>query len=173
MFERLFVGALVVGALVGFALPGGKTPATNDAVQHVATESPSVSSGSVDRASLPFETILERAQDGHFYVNARVNGQPVKFLIDTGATGVALTPADAQRAGIQTGFDQPEVVGRGVSGDVRGHFVNIHHVEVDRKEAWDLRGAVITDGLDVSLLGQNFLSRVASVQISGDRMVLK
>src|SRR6185295_1508387 len=43
---------------------------------------------------------IARSADGHFYLDAQVNGAQVRFLVDTGASMVALTPADAQRAGI-------------------------------------------------------------------------
>ena len=43
---------------------------------------------------------ISRAPDGHFYLDAQVNGAQVHFLVDTGASMVALTAADAQRAGI-------------------------------------------------------------------------
>ncbi len=45
---------------------------------------------------------FRRAQDGHFYATAAVNGQPVRFMVDTGASDLVLTEADARAAGIDT-----------------------------------------------------------------------
>jgi aspartyl protease family protein len=64
------------------------------------------------------------------------------------------------------------VVGSGASGPVRGQQVMIDSVSLDGKEVRTLRGAVL-EGLDVSLLGQAYLSRITSVTISGEEMVLR
>ncbi len=120
-----------------------------------------------------YETVLQRSRDGHFYADVMVNGQSVHFLIDTGATSIALTNEDGARVGLSANPSEYEVVASGASGDVMGKFVTVHHVQLDNKEAWDLRGAVLADGLRVSLLGQNFLAQVGSVEIKGDQMILR
>jgi aspartyl protease family protein len=113
---------------------------------------------------------LERSPDGHFYADAQVNGAPVRFMIDTGATIVALTRDDAQRAGIQFGSDRALV--RGVGGPVEVIPVTIDRLAIGSLAATQVDAAV-ADDLGVSLLGQSFLSRVGSVEIRGDRMVLR
>lgn len=113
---------------------------------------------------------LKRAADGHFYAEAQVNGARLRFLVDTGATVVALTPADAQRAGIAAGSERAAAIG--VGGRVEVVPVTIDRIAVGPLSANGVRGA-IAEGLPVSLLGQSFLSRVGSVEISGDRMVLR
>lgn len=118
------------------------------------------------------ETRIDRSEDGHFYVAAAVNGEPVRFMIDTGATPVALTVADAERIGIEFDAGGFRVVGSGAGGPVRGERLVLDSVEVDGKAASDVRAAVI-DGLDVSLLGQAYLSELERVEISGDEMVLR
>jgi aspartyl protease family protein len=118
-------------------------------------------------------TQLDRAPDGHFYVNALVNDKLVRFLVDTGASSIALTKADAETAGIAVDPANIDVVARGASGDVRGARVNIHHVAIGQKEAWDLPSVVITDDMDVSLLGQSYLSQIGTVSIVNDKMILE
>ena len=113
---------------------------------------------------------LVRAPDGHFYAEAQVNGAPVRFMIDTGASIVALTREDAQRAGIQFGDDRAMV--RGVGGPVEVIPVTIDRVAIGSLSATHVDAAV-ADELGVSLLGQSFLSRVGTVEIRGDRMVLR
>src|SRR5687768_5558672 len=56
---------------------------------------------------------LQRADDGHFYAEAQVNGARIRFLVDTGASIVALTPADAQRAGIALPSERSKAIGAG------------------------------------------------------------
>ena len=113
---------------------------------------------------------IARAPDGHFYLDAQVNGAQVHFLIDTGASMVALTPDDAQRAGIA--LPSERAVAQGASGAVEIVPVTIDRIAAGPLEARDVPGAVARE-LPISLLGQSFLSRVGNVQISGDRMVLR
>lgn len=120
----------------------------------------------------PRETILERERNGHFYVHAKVNGELVRFLVDTGASGVALTVSDAQRVGIAFAPSEFEEIGRGASGLVRGKLVTLDQIEIDGKKVQNVSGAVL-EGSDLSLLGQSYLSRLGEVTIRGDYMVLR
>ncbi|QIK78808.1 TIGR02281 family clan AA aspartic protease [Sphingomonas piscis] len=115
---------------------------------------------------------LERAGDGHFYAEAQVNGMPIRFLIDTGATGIALTREDAQRAQVQLDPRMDEIVGTGASGDVKGQFVTLDRVSLGPKDVQGVDAAVLSGGRQ-SLLGQSFLAEFGSVSIEGDRMVLR
>jgi aspartyl protease family protein len=113
---------------------------------------------------------IVRAADGHFYVEAQVNGAQIRFLVDTGASVVALTGADARRAGIALPSERASA--RGAGGVVEVIPVTIDRVAIGPLEARAVRGAV-ADQLPVSLLGQSYLERVGTVEISGDRMVLR
>ena len=120
----------------------------------------------------PRETVLEREANGHFYVDAKVNGELVHFIVDTGATGVALTEEDARRVGLAFSPSEFEYVGEGAAGPVRGKLVTIDTIEVDGKTVEDVSGAVLQGG-DLSLLGQSYLSRMGEVQMRGEYMVLR
>jgi len=113
---------------------------------------------------------IARAPDGHFYLDAQVNGAQVRFLVDTGASMVALTSADAQRAGIALPSERASA--RGAGGEVEVMPVTIERIAAGPLAARDVRAAIVPR-LEVSLLGQSFLERVGSVEISGDTMVLR
>ena len=113
---------------------------------------------------------LTRAADGHFYADAMVNGARIHFLIDTGASIVALTPADAQRAGIALPAERATAQGAG--GAIEVAPVIIERIAIGPLEARNVPGAVATQ-LPISLLGQSFLTQVGRVEISGDRMTLR
>lgn len=113
---------------------------------------------------------LSRSPDGHFYAEAQVNGARIRFMVDTGASVVALTPADARRAGIALPDERARA--RGAGGEIEVIPVTIERLAIGPLEARDVRGAV-ADGLPVSLLGQSFLGQVGSVEIRGDVMVLR
>jgi len=111
-----------------------------------------------------------RDADGHFYLDAQVNGARVRFLVDTGASIVALTAADAQRAGIA--LPSERATAQGAGGAVEVMPVTIERLAAGALEARSVPAAVVPE-LPVSLLGQSFLERVGRVEISGDRMVLR
>jgi aspartyl protease family protein len=113
---------------------------------------------------------LKRGADGHFYAEAQVNGARIRFLIDTGASFVALTPNDARRAGISGGGERVKAIGAGGELDVTP--VVIDRIALGPLAASKVRGAVVNE-LPVSLLGQSYLSQVGSVRIEGDRMILR
>ena len=113
---------------------------------------------------------LERSPDGHFYAVATVNGARIRFMVDTGASVVALTPRDAQAAGIALGSER--TTARGASGEIEVIPVTIDRIALGPLEATDVRGAV-AETLHVSLLGQSFLASADSVEIRGDEMVLR
>jgi aspartyl protease family protein len=114
---------------------------------------------------------LQRAPNSHFYADALVNGSPVRFIVDTAATSVVLTRADAQRVGLLGG--DFSVRGRGAGGEVRLMPVTITRLAVGPVGAEQVPAMVAEDGLQVSLLGQTYLQRVGTVTIEGDRMVLR
>lgn len=115
---------------------------------------------------------LQRNDDGHFYADVRINGNSVHMLIDTGASGIALSRDDARAAGLATSIGMPDVVGEGADGEVHGEYVKLDRVELGPLSASGLEAIVLNSGQQ-SLLGQSFLSKFSSVQIQGDRMVLR
>ena len=159
--KAALAAVVAIGLGIGFLLPAGPSTSPGE-----AAASPQAGRGPAG------ETRLPRGPSGHFHTTALVNGEPVEFIVDTGATTVALTVADARRIGVNFDPDQFQVVGTGASGPVRGQEVMIERVSVDGKEVQTLRGAVL-EGLDISLLGQAYLSRISSVEMAGDEMVLR
>jgi aspartyl protease family protein len=118
------------------------------------------------------EEVLPRNDDGHFYADVTVEGATAQMLVDTGASTVALTGADAAAMGLQWDDAAVEPVARGASGLVYGVRVNLPLVQLGQLEARDVEAVVVPEGLDVSLLGQSFLSKVGRVEMAGEAMVL-
>jgi aspartyl protease family protein len=116
---------------------------------------------------------LQRESDGHFYANANIQGRDIRFLVDTGASAIALTGRDAEALGLYWNPGELTKIGRGVSGDVMGKPVIIPSIQVGDLHAENVQAAIIPEGLDVSLLGQSFLSKVGTVNISNDKMTLQ
>lgn len=107
-----------------------------------------------------------RAPDGLFYIEARVNGAPVRFLVDTGASVTVLTADDAARVGAATGGGERTLATVGGATAIR--WARLRTVRV---AGHDVHGgapvAVLSRGGGVSLLGQDMLRRLP-LSFSGD-----
>ncbi len=128
----------------------------------------------VDHAVPSGEGVLafQRAPDGHFYVGAEVNGRPVRFMLDTGASDLVLTGADARDAGIDTGrlrYVQPTET---ANGRVMSAPVRLESVALGGEVDHDVPASVSGGALDQSLLGMRYLQRWRSVRIEGDHLYL-
>ena len=113
-----------------------------------------------------------RSADGLFYVTARVNGTPIRFLIDTGANMVVLTAQDAQKAGVKN----LDVVAASVdtaNGTSEMPRAILKHVAVADLQASHIHAAIMRNGLKVSLLGQNMLSKLGVITMSGDEISIQ
>jgi aspartyl protease family protein len=120
----------------------------------------------------PGPVVLPREADGHFYADVIVDAASSEMLVDTGATVIALTDEDANSMGIAWDQAQVRPVARGASGDVYGVPVLLDTVRIGDLEVRGVEAIVVPDGLDISLLGQSFLSRIGKVQIETGRMIL-
>jgi aspartyl protease family protein len=107
---------------------------------------------------------------GHFFTQGAINGNPVRFLVDTGATSVALPASEAQRLGID--YRKGE---RGLTNTAGGlvpvYRVRFDNVKLGSIELAGVEGIVIEQGLDVALLGMTFLNRV-DMKRDGQTMML-
>ena len=116
---------------------------------------------------------LTRAPDGHFYTDAQVNGTVIRFLVDTGASSVALSKADAAKIGLQFTDADFTARGQGAGGALLLKPVMLDRIIVGTTAAANVEGVIVNSDMKVSLLGQSWLKRVGTVEIKGDRMVLK
>ena len=174
LYLIVIIVAAIAGAIVG-KLDQRVAPAASDATEDKVTIIDKPVEGPQDEAEFNASQdaiVLKREPNGHFYADAEVNNMTIRFMIDTGATGIALTRDDARRAGLAVSAGMFEVVAEGASGDVKGEWVTLDTVKLGQQEAKQVP-AVILDGGQQSLLGQSFLSRFSSVEIKGDRMLLR
>lgn len=114
---------------------------------------------------------VRRSADGLFYVMAIVNGAPVKFLVDTGATMVVLTPDDARRAGVSPEEEHYNSSAETANGRTAMARVTLSELVVGDKRTRAVEAAVVRYNLPVSLLGQNWLAQLNSITISGDKLL--
>ena len=114
------------------------------------------------QSSAAFRTVTLRSdQRGHFQVNARVDGRTVDFMVDTGASMIALRETSAARVGIFPAARDYTVLMQTANGVGRAARVHLNRVEIEDITVRDIDALVVPDRqLGVNLLGMSFLSRV-------------
>jgi len=117
------------------------------------------------------EMTLAADARGHFLTLGAVNGQTIRFLVDTGATMISLGAGDASRIGIDWRKGQPGVV-QTANGQARVWKVRLDTVRVGGITVHGVDGIVHESELPVALLGMSFLSRM-EIRNTGDTMTLK
>ena len=116
--------------------------------------------------------IFQRARGGHFQVEAEIDGQPIRFLVDTGASLVVLSPDDAARLGFDLDRLDYSQVFNTANGQGRGAPVRLAEIRVGPIVARDVRASVNQAPMGGSLLGMTFLDRLSGFQVEGDRLTL-
>ena len=111
--------------------------------------------------------------DGHYHLTAQVNDVSVRFVIDTGASSIALGPRDAERVGI----DLENLAYIGEARTANG-IVETAPVRLDTLTIGDIRdenvpAMVLRADLEQSLMGMSYLSRFARVSIEANRLILE
>ncbi len=118
------------------------------------------------------EIRVPRAPDGHYYLSLEVNGAPVRFVVDTGATDVVLRQEDAARAGID--LDRLIFSGRAITanGTVETAPVRLDRIGAGALVEQNVPAVVNRSPMQESLLGMGYLSRFASLEITGGELIL-
>lgn len=149
-------GLIFVGALAGVGL-------WQDIRRDVIPRQSVLSDGRIE---------VPAAADGHFYLMAEINGVPVRFVVDTGASEIVLTWADAER----TGLDPARLVflnqARTANGTVATAPVTLDSVTLGPVEDRGVRALVNRGEMDVSLLGMGYLNRFEAIEMRRDLLVL-
>jgi len=183
---RLIYLALLGGAIIGYAIVSGRyrlgeffRHAAMWALIFVGTIAAFGLWNDIRRDVAPRQSVMETGQievprraDGHYYLTLEVNGTPVEFVVDTGATGVVLSHDDAQAAGID--LDSLRYLGTANTANGAVRTARVVLDEVALGPITDSRvGAFVTDGdLSGSLLGMSYLQRFAKIEIEGNRLIL-
>jgi aspartyl protease family protein len=118
--------------------------------------------------------VVPRDRFGHFRTDGRVDGRRLDFLIDTGASVIALTADDAASLGLHPGDSDYRVVLRTANGVVRAAQASLGMVEIGGILVRDVPAVVMPEGaLSENLLGMSFLSRLRHFEYSEGKMVLE
>jgi len=116
---------------------------------------------------------ISKAADGHYWAEADVNGRAVRFLVDTGASAVALTSEDAQRLGIDPSTLDYRFSVVTASGEARAAHVNLASISVAGARVDNVDAFVIDHGLQTSLLGMTYLGRLSAFEATPQSLILR
>jgi aspartyl protease family protein len=117
--------------------------------------------------------IIRLSEDGHYWVNAIVNGENMDFLIDSGATTTAMTLSDAQRADVEISESSFPVIVDTANGAVEAQRGRIQRLTIGSIETVDLPVIVAEEFGDSNVIGMNFLSKLKSWRVEGSEMILE
>jgi aspartyl protease family protein len=115
--------------------------------------------------------VLPADSRGHFMTQGTINGRTVNFMLDTGATAIGLSAADAQRIGLDFSKGQPIRMNT-ANGTALGYRVRLNSVRVGDVEVYDVDAVVSQEPMPYVLLGNSFINRF-SMRRDADQMVLE
>ncbi|MEE4450298.1 retropepsin-like aspartic protease family protein [Novosphingobium resinovorum] len=119
------------------------------------------------------ETVVAMRADGHFWVEAQLNGQPVEFLIDTGATYTGVSRRVAERVGVQPDADDRGMILETANGSIVARRGTADSLKFGGIEAHALTIAIGPDNeVDTNVIGMNLLSQLAAWRVEGNRLIL-
>lgn len=113
-----------------------------------------------------------KGADGHYWADGAVNGQTVRFLVDTGATAVTLTANDAQRLGLTPATLSYDLKMSTANGESRAARVKLASISVAGAEVTDVDAVVVESGLQTSLLGMTYLGRLSQFEATQTSLIL-
>lgn len=129
-----------------------------------------VSLGGGSNVASSNKIVLPLGTGGHFFASGFVNGRAQQFMVDTGATTIAIGANDAERIGIDYKKGRPVTVGT-ANGAARGYLVKLNSVRIGDVEVFEV-DAIIGPNMPYALLGNTFLGRF-SMNRTSDQMVLE
>ncbi|MGH1329638.1 MAG: retropepsin-like aspartic protease family protein [Paracoccaceae bacterium] len=135
--------------------------------------------GDVQREMIPRQAVISesqievpRAQDGHYYLDLKINGKTIEFVVDTGASSVVLTREDARKAGISLDGLRFNGTANTANGTVRTARISLEDVSLGEIRDENIPAYVNDGEMFGSLLGMSYLSRFTKIEIAQDRLIL-
>lgn len=167
----LLIGAVAVAMPTLFTTYAPKLQSGNAVLE---TEPPADVEQAADESPSSHQVEIQAERDGHFYVDAEINLRPVRLMVDTGATVVALRQSDAQAAGIrprQADFNNPVQT---ANGTTMAAETVLDSVIVQDVEVRNIRALVIPDEqLSISLLGGSFLNGLERFEVADGTLIFE
>lgn len=168
--------AIGVGVLTYYGQGHVATPAGSESASGAGVTEASSAQGSAAQAravSPASRSITLRAgRNGHFMLDARVDGTPVRFLVDTGASAIILSQQDADRIGLRVRKRDFTMRFHSANGAVRAAPVVLRDLSVGALSLRNVDAVVNEGAMGISLLGMGFLRQLDGYKVANDKLIL-
>ena len=173
MLDKVIMNAVIIGAVcIGGAMyikDKSKTPPT--AAPVVTT--PAVVETIAPKRSASVVSVPKDRRTGQYLIRGRVDSGSVEFLVDTGASAVALTLDDARKSGVRLNSLKYDVPISTAGGLNYAAAVKLKSVSLGGITLRDVDALVVKEGLDISLLGMSYLGRLQRVEATPNALLLR
>jgi aspartyl protease family protein len=158
-------GGIFLTLLIGYTLRSDVTTLANKLVAELI---PSRAITTSDAKALSFRM----ADDGHFHINSQINGNLVRFMVDTGASDIVLSPQDAIRLGFDLKTLQYNKFYNTANGTVSGAAIRLESFRISDHIIYDVKASVNSAKMDSSLLGMSFLNQLESYKVENNVLTI-
>ena len=146
--------------------PTAKTPAPSSIASATVGNAPARSAGR--------SVTIPRDARGHFQVGGRIDGRRVEFMVDTGASVIALSEREASRLGIRPSRDDYTAQVKTANGTVKAAPVTLNNVDIDGLVVRNVRALVVPgNALSENLLGLSYLTKLKRFEYANGKLVLE
>ncbi len=163
-FKMLLAWLAIFGvAIILFSFRQEAKLVWNRVKSEISPSTTSTSNGSVR---------IRKSEDGHFWVDAKLNGKPIRLLVDSGATITALSLESARLANIDLSGSGFPIFIETANGTVKAQRANVTSFNIGPIERKDFSVTVSKSFGDTNVVGMNFLSTLDSWRVEGDELLL-
>lgn len=117
--------------------------------------------------------IIHRSADGHFWVKALINGEPIRMMVDTGASNIVLSPADARLVGINSDNLKYSNRAETANGPVALAKTKVQSIRIGDALLLDVSVTVNSADMRGSLFGLSALDQFSSFEFRGEKLILR
>ena len=167
------VSMVAAAAMIAMAISVFVVPKLQSRERAAQPPTVATAAGASPTVSLANAAIIDREPDGHYWTRADVDGTAVKFMIDTGASTVAITFRDAQRIGLNPEDLEFKWEIRTAGGVVHGAAVTLEKIRIGQVEVENVEAMVLREGLEQSLLGMTFLGELYSYEFRKSQLIIR
>jgi aspartyl protease family protein len=172
MYAAGFVSGILVMLIVNHGMTRSSPAEENQSIQAAVSKPKEVSPFKAE-APGQLAASLRKRNDGHYWANAKVNrAHMIDFMVDSGASIVALTTEDARRLGYDFRKMEKDRKISTAGGIIYGASLNIERLEIGRVMVKDIDAVILDEGLEQSLLGNTFLNRLSRRDTTDTVMII-
>lgn len=162
-----------VAAVIAIAVSGTAYLAKNSPMADEEVVEPTAQTSMIPKQRQSASVVSIPRSNGQFFTQGRVNSGSVRFLVDTGASTVALTLDDARRAGVNVQSLSYSTPVDTANGRTMAAAVTLKEIRIGGIRVQNVRALILKEGLHISLLGMTFLGELQKVEATPSQLLLR